>query len=78
VFQETPTLGIRCRPVQRHVLPREPREVTTPWGKVQGKVHRLPDGTERFSPEYESCRELAERCGVPLQRIQEAAKKAFA
>jgi pyridinium-3,5-bisthiocarboxylic acid mononucleotide nickel chelatase len=77
VFEETPTLGVRCRPVRRHILPRESHEVTTPWGTVRGKVRRLPDGSERFSPEYESCREVAERCGVSLEEIQKAAREAF-
>ncbi|MBN1588856.1 MAG: nickel pincer cofactor biosynthesis protein LarC [Pirellulales bacterium] len=77
VFGETPTLGLRRRLVQRHILRREAREVTTPWGTVEGKVRWLPDGQVRFSPEYESCRQLADRQGVALREVYEAAAKAF-
>jgi pyridinium-3,5-bisthiocarboxylic acid mononucleotide nickel chelatase len=77
LFSETPTLGIRRRVLQRHILRREAREVATPWGPVQGKVRWLPDGRPRFEPEYESCREVAEREGVALGDVQAAAKQAF-
>ncbi|NLE40104.1 MAG: LarC family nickel insertion protein, partial [Pirellulaceae bacterium] len=77
LFRETPTLGVRRRAVGRHVLQRKPCEVVTPWGAVAGKLRRLPDGTEQFSPEYESCRATAERAGVALQEVHEAARRAF-
>ena len=77
LFRETPTLGVRRRAVGRHVLQRKACEVVTPWGAVAGKLRRLPDGTEQFSPEYESCRATAERAGVALHEVHEAARRAF-
>jgi len=77
LFDETPTLGIRRRTVQRHVLRREAHDVTTPWGPVRGKVHWLPDGQSRFQPEYESCRAVAQQHHVPLHDVHEAAVQAF-
>ena len=78
VFTETTTLGIRRTTAQRLILPREPATVTTPWGDVAGKVARLPDGSRRFSPEYDSCREIADKQKVPLSEVAEAARRAFA
>jgi uncharacterized protein (TIGR00299 family) protein len=78
LFYETPTLGVRRTIVQRHVLHREPYEVTTSFGRIAGKVSRLPDGTRRFSPEYEACRSLASERGHSLSEVMAAARKAFA
>ncbi|MCE5267433.1 MAG: nickel pincer cofactor biosynthesis protein LarC [Planctomycetaceae bacterium] len=77
LFAETTTLGIRSWTAARHVLRREPQTVETPWGPVEGKVSYLPDGTRRFAPEYESCREVAEREHVALREVYEAARKAY-
>lgn len=78
VFRETPTLGVRRTMVSRTVLARKEQTVNTHWGDVKGKVAFLPDGSQRFSPEFESCRELAERNGVPLSAVMDAAVAAWA
>lgn len=77
LFRETTTLGIRRATVVRHVLRREPHIVETPWGPIAGKIGWLADGAARFAPEYESCREAAEKHARPLREIYEAAQKAF-
>jgi uncharacterized protein (DUF111 family) len=38
------------------------------------KVGRLPDGTLRVTPEYESCRAIADRTGMPLIEAYRAAE----
>ena len=76
VFAETGSLGIRRWPAQRHILPRESRSVETPWGTVQGKIALLADGCRWFSPEFESCRQVAARNGRP-RGIYRAAQQAF-
>jgi len=76
LFSETTTLGVRRWPVLRHVLRRQPHQVQTAWGAVQGKVGWL-DGTPRFSPEFEACRRIAQQQGVPLQTVYQAAQQAF-
>lgn len=78
VFRETTTLGLRRQLVERRVLPRRQIEIETPLGTLLGMVARLPDGTERFSPEYESCRQAAERTGSTLAEVYAAAAAAFA
>jgi len=77
LFSETSTLGVRSSMVARHVLRRQPHQVTTPWGPVEGKVSRHKFGLPRFSPEYESCRMTAAAHQVSLREVYEAAMKAF-
>jgi pyridinium-3,5-bisthiocarboxylic acid mononucleotide nickel chelatase len=77
LFRETTTLGIRRLLLPRRVLKREPHAVETPWGSIAGKIAQLAEGRLRFTPEYESCRMVAERHGRPLHEIYEAAQKAF-
>jgi uncharacterized protein (TIGR00299 family) protein len=77
LFRETPTLGVRRSVVTRTVLPREELLVDTPWGQVAGKVAYLRDGSRRFTPEYEACRELAARRGVLLADVFAAAQEAM-
>ena len=77
LFEETTTLGVRRCRWTRRVLDRRAVEVETPFGRIQGKVATLPDGTERFSPEFDSCRTVAEAAGVPLQKIYTAANESF-
>jgi uncharacterized protein (TIGR00299 family) protein len=68
LFEETPTLGVRVRNVDRVVLPRTLQSVATPWGRVRVKVTRH-DGLEELRPEYEDCRSLAEATGRPLRTV---------
>ena len=78
IFDETTTLGIRGWTVQRRRLARETHTVSTEWGDVSGKVAQLPDGSRRFSPEFEACRRLAAAHDVAVHRVMEAAQRAYA
>jgi len=77
IFRETSTLGIRRWPVSRHKLDRRPHAVETDFGSVDGKLAVLAEGSTSFSPEYESCRQVAEDKSVALKDIYEAARRAF-
>jgi uncharacterized protein (TIGR00299 family) protein len=77
LFQQTSTLGVRRQVVERRTLARRPGRVETRWGAIEGKVACLPDGTQRFAPEYEACRRMADRLGVPLTDVMDAARQAF-
>jgi hypothetical protein len=77
LFRETTTLGIRRWPVQRHKLRREVHRVPTPWGEVDGVLAWLDADSARFSPEFESCRQLAQQHGVALKAVYEAAQAAY-
>lgn len=77
LFRETTTLGLRRQMVERRVLPRRHIEVETPLGSLRGTVAQLPDGTEKFAPEYESCRQLAQQSGVAIAQVYQAAQRGF-
>jgi pyridinium-3,5-bisthiocarboxylic acid mononucleotide nickel chelatase len=77
LFQETTTLGVRQTTVIRSKLARTKQTVITAWGPIDGVLAILPNGQQRFSPEYESCRAAAEQHHVPLQNVFNAAHAAF-
>ncbi len=77
VFRETTTLGLRRSSTQRQTLPRRQTSISTTWGKIAGITATLPDGSERFSPEYDSCRTIADKENVPLADVYTAARQAF-
>jgi hypothetical protein len=76
IFRETTTLGVRRMAVTRRKLARQPLQVNTPWGAIEGVVATLPGGEERFSPEYESCKAAAARNNVAVREVYEAAIRA--
>jgi uncharacterized protein (TIGR00299 family) protein len=77
IFRETSTLGIRRWQACRHKLERRPHQVNTAWGPIDGKLAVLSDGSTSFSPEFESCKKIAEQQGVPLKDVYEGAMRAF-
>lgn len=74
ILRETTTLGVRVHQISRYALARRFIDVETPWGAVRVKVARLPDGTPRPIPEYEDCRRLAQKGGVPLWLVHARAQ----
>ncbi|MHC4731385.1 MAG: nickel pincer cofactor biosynthesis protein LarC [Planctomycetota bacterium] len=69
LFREGTTLGVRRRAVARTELPRHTVEVAIEHGTVRLKVGELGGEVVHVAPEYEDCRALAERTGVPLREI---------
>jgi uncharacterized protein (TIGR00299 family) protein len=76
LFRETTTLGVRRYTASRTTLKRETVEVQTPWGAVQGVVAWWGE-TPRFSPEYDSCRQVAAQNDMPLKAVYDAAQAAW-
>ncbi len=71
------TLGVRLHREERIELPRRSGSLETPYGTVAIKIAVRPGGTETMSPEYESCKTLAEKAGVPLIEVYQAARTAW-
>ncbi len=70
LFSETTTLGVRVSRTRRVKQGRRRGEVETRWGRVAVKfVEGLPGRTLEVRPEYEACREIALREGVPLRKV---------
>lgn len=77
LLAETSTLGVRVLPCRRVERPRRIEEVDTPWGRVPVKVADGDGIAPHAAPEYEACRALAARAGVPLRRVMAAALAAW-
>jgi uncharacterized protein (TIGR00299 family) protein len=77
LFRETTTLGVRRWPASRRKLERRRHEVTTAWGSIDGVLAMLPGHPPSFSPEYETCRRIAEERKLPLRIVIETAQRAF-
>lgn len=71
LFFETTTSGVRYYDARREILHRESREVETRYGRVRAKAITQPDGAVRMAPEYESCREIAAKQGIPIKTVYE-------
>ncbi|MEJ5301311.1 MAG: nickel pincer cofactor biosynthesis protein LarC [Thermodesulforhabdaceae bacterium] len=69
LFLETTTAGVRTYSISRIALNRREGSINTPWGDVKVKVFDEPDGSKRLVPEYESCREISKRYGIPILKI---------
>ncbi|MGH9727013.1 MAG: nickel pincer cofactor biosynthesis protein LarC [Candidatus Acidiferrales bacterium] len=77
IFRETTTIGIRTHEVQRQTLAREVVPVETPLGTIRMKISRLNGSVLNAAPEYEDCRRIAERKGVPLKEVLSTANFHF-
>ncbi|MGC9063361.1 MAG: nickel pincer cofactor biosynthesis protein LarC, partial [bacterium] len=68
IFRETTSIGVRMYEVEKVMLPREIIEVDTPWGIAKVKVSYIDD-TPKITPEYDDCKVIAEKTGLPVQDI---------
>jgi len=73
IFEETSTLGLRIYSAERRVKSRSILNVDTPHGSVRVKISE--DGS--FAPEYDDCRDLARKTGLPLKQILTDANLAY-
>ena len=74
ILRETPTLGIRTRPVERYVAERENVPLETDLGIISVKVKSLEGKAVSVSPEFEDCRRVALETGLPLQEVYQRAE----
>ena len=77
MLRETSAFGVRRSTAERRKLQREFATVQTPHGAVTVKLGKLNGKVVQATPEFESCRKLAEQTGVPIKQIYEATAKHF-
>jgi uncharacterized protein (DUF111 family) len=73
ILRESTSLGVRRHDVARLERPRRLQHVETRFGRVPVKVSLGPYGPATQKPEFDACRELARRHGVPVREVVEAA-----
>jgi len=76
ILLETTSIGVRYYEASRVTMERYFRQVKTKHGKVRIKVSSVGD-IRKYSPEYEDCKALATKSGVPLLQVIDEAKKAI-
>jgi len=75
-FRNSTTLGLRRRRLERVVLARSFIKVATRYGAVRAKLAALDGEVLGAHPEFEDCRRLAARAGVPVREVVAAAAAA--
>jgi uncharacterized protein (TIGR00299 family) protein len=68
LFLDSTTLGVRIQEVERVAARRWQETIRTPYGELLVKVMEY-GGHRRVLPEYEACRQLAEKSGLPLLEV---------
>ena len=77
MLRETTTFGIRRHTCERRKLHREFSTAQTPYGEVKIKIGKLDGKILHATPEFESCKSLADRATVPLRIVFDAAIKSL-
>lgn len=68
-FANSSTIGVRRQVMQRTVLERAMAKVATAYGEVRAKVVSRDGEILGATPEFEDCRKLALRAGVPVRQV---------
>ncbi len=81
ILAESATLGVRIHRADRLKAGRREETIETPLGPARVKLKLVGGRIVSASPEYEDCRLLAERAGLPietvLRRVGDAARVHF-
>ena len=77
ILRHTSTFGIRYHEVERLALERKFLSVETRYGSVPIKLGILRSEVIQAAPEFEACREAAERANVPLKLVYDAALESY-
>ena len=73
ILRETPTLGIRTRPVDRYVAGRQMVTIETKMGPISVKVKLLDGKAISAAPEPDEGRRIALESGTPFQEVYQQA-----
>ena len=77
ILSETTAFGVRRHRMERIILQRHHDSVTTPYGEIAVKIGTLGGKTLQQSPEFSSCAKAAERHGIPVRLVHQAALAAL-
>ncbi|HEU5347683.1 MAG TPA: nickel pincer cofactor biosynthesis protein LarC [Ktedonobacterales bacterium] len=69
MLRESSTLGVRMHHAERLKTGREVREIETPLGPVRIKLKTIGGVAIAVTPEYDDCRALADRMGLPVETV---------
>ena len=75
LFKETSSIGLREYTVQKNILRREIVVVNTRYGEVNVKRSYYDGLVVNEKPEFEQCRQLAEKNGISLEEVRKEVYK---
>jgi len=75
LFRHTTTLGVKAVDLDKAMLEQSFATVATPLGNVRVKQAHLHGEVLRAKPEFEDCKALARRHGIPLAEVYAAISK---
>lgn len=78
LLAETTTLGVRAYEVARLSVSRRTADVETEYGTIPVKIAADGATVLNVAPEFEACRAIAVRRGIPLKHVLAAAQRAAA
>ncbi len=73
LFTESTTIGVRMYQVTRRKLVRSSHVLETKFGPVRIKAAKMGEKTVNIAPEFEDCRTIARKTGIPLKEIYQEA-----
>jgi len=77
LLKETTAFGVRRYAAERRKLQRESTAVRTPYGEVTVKLGKLNGRILHATPEFESCKKLANEADVSLKQVYEAVNRSL-
>jgi hypothetical protein len=77
IFESGLTFGIRKQILQRSKLAREFVTVATQFGDISIKVGKFDGRVVNAKPEFADCARAAEKHSIPVQRVRDAAIRAY-
>ncbi|MGC2161652.1 MAG: ATP-dependent sacrificial sulfur transferase LarE [Silvibacterium sp.] len=78
LLRETSTLGVRIRNERRICLERSHATVATAYGDIRVKIGARGGEELNAAPEFEDCRAAAQKHGVAVKQVMQAALTAYA
>lgn len=72
LFEQAKTIGLREYPIQKSMLRREEKTVSTPYGQVRIKESYFNGKKVRVKPEFEDCKALALKNNCTIDEIEKA------
>jgi uncharacterized protein (TIGR00299 family) protein len=74
ILRETSTIGLRFYEAKRRVLKREIKKIDIESGKVRVKISRFGEDILKTTLEYEDCKRIAKKLGIPLLEVMKKIK----
>jgi hypothetical protein len=75
LLKETTTIGVRFHEVSRAELDREIKKVGTEFGELRVKMSKITCGEVKFTPEYEDCKKISRKTGMPLIEVMKKVQR---